>query len=49
MRRVRDKPLQHGEQMNLRNSLAAWMVRVSGFLIHNYNELVERFNSGPNI
>lgn len=51
MRRVRDKtPYSTGERMNLSNSLAAWMVEGSpASLIHNYNELVERFNSGPNI
>jgi hypothetical protein len=51
MRRVRDKtPYDTGEKMNLSNSLSAWMVEGSpASLIHNYNELVDRFNSGSHI
>lgn len=51
MRRVRDRtPYSAGERMNLSNSLSAWMVEGSpGALVHNYNGLVERFNSGPHI
>ena len=51
MRRVRDKtPYSAGEKMNLGNSLSGWMVEGSPpALIHNYNELVERFNVGPGI
>jgi hypothetical protein len=51
MRRVRDKtPYSAGERMNLSNSLSGWMVEGSPpALIHNYNQLVERFNAGPGI
>ncbi len=51
MRRVRDKtPYSAGEKMNLSNSLSGWMVEGSPpALIHNYNQLVERFNSGAGI
>jgi Protein of unknown function (DUF3829) len=51
MRRVRDKtPYSAGEKMNLSNSLSGWMVEGSPpALMHNYNELVDRFNAGPNI
>jgi hypothetical protein len=51
MRRVRDKtPYSAGEKMNLSNSLSGWMVEGSPpALIHNYNQLVERFNAGPGI
>jgi hypothetical protein len=51
MRRVRDKtPYSAGEKMNLSNSLSAWMVEGSpASLTHNYNQLVQRFNSGPRI
>ena len=51
MRRVRDKtPYSAGERMHLSNSLSAWMVEGSpAALSHNYNELVQRFNSNPRI
>ncbi len=51
MRRVRDKtPYSEGEKMNLSNSLSGWMVEGSPpALMHNYNELVDRFNAGSNI
>jgi hypothetical protein len=51
MRRVRDKvPYEDGEKMMLANSLSGWMVEGSPpALIHHYNELVDRFNSGSHI
>jgi hypothetical protein len=51
MRRVRDKvPYSQGERMLLGSQGSSWMVEGSpGALTHNYNQLVERFNSSPRI